>query len=114
MSDLRQFTGSETWHRHGLIRSILFTDGAKHVADAGGAYWLLDTIALAQKHCPNLAVEEFQRWTLRVAADHTATIRCEDGNGRELFNESLPFTDFPMPEITLWFTDNVILLPSEY
>jgi hypothetical protein len=26
-----------------------FTDGAKHVADAGGAYWLLDEIALAQR-----------------------------------------------------------------
>jgi hypothetical protein len=43
-ADLRQFTGSETWWRHGLVRDVLFTDGAKHVADAGGAYWLLDEI----------------------------------------------------------------------
>ena len=36
-----------TWYRHALNRAVLFTDGAKHVADAGGADWLLDEIALA-------------------------------------------------------------------
>jgi len=35
--DYAQFTGSETWWRHALVRDIVFTDGAKHVADAGGA-----------------------------------------------------------------------------
>ena len=46
---LAQFTGSEHWYRHGLVRDILFTDGAKYVADQGGAYWLLDEIAIAQR-----------------------------------------------------------------
>jgi hypothetical protein len=27
--DLDQFTGSEKWYRHGLARTITFTDGAK-------------------------------------------------------------------------------------
>jgi hypothetical protein len=36
-SDLAQFTGSEQWYRHGMVRDVLFTDGARHVADAGGA-----------------------------------------------------------------------------
>ena len=30
------------------------------------------------------------------------------------FDKELEFTDFPVPEITLWFTYNTILLPSEY
>ena len=47
-ADLRQFTGSEHWYRHGLVRDILFTDGAKYLADHGGAYWLLDEIACAR------------------------------------------------------------------
>ena len=58
--DLRQFTGSEHWYRHGLARNILFTDGAKHVADEGGAYWLLDEIALAQHYKERVAAEPFQ------------------------------------------------------
>ena len=43
-----QFTGSENWYRHGLIRNVLYTEGAKFVAEGGGAYWLLDEIALIQ------------------------------------------------------------------
>jgi len=34
--DLNQFTGSETWYRHTINRAVLYTDGARHVAEAGG------------------------------------------------------------------------------
>jgi hypothetical protein len=47
---LRQFTGSENWYRHGINGKVTFTDGAKYVVDTGGAYWLLDKIALIQPH----------------------------------------------------------------
>ena len=46
--------------RHALNRDVLVTDGAKHVADAGGAYWLLDEIVLAQRYVKSVAAEEFQ------------------------------------------------------
>jgi hypothetical protein len=114
LDDLRQFTGTEQWYRHGLARDILFTDGAKYVADLAGAYWLLDEIALAQSDLPPGAMEEFQVWTLRVASRRIATLTCEDGNGRTVFTKSIQYTDFPLPEIVLWFANNVILLPSEY
>ena len=44
---MSQFYGSEHWYRHGLVRTILYTDGVMYVADAAGAYWLIDEIALA-------------------------------------------------------------------
>ena len=113
-AELRQFTGNEHWYRHGLNRNVLFTDGAKYVADAGGAYWLLDEIALAQRGEKAVAAEEFQVWTLRVNADRTATLTCEDGNDRKVFEKVIPFTDFPTDEITLWFANNTIYLPSEH
>jgi hypothetical protein len=59
-ADLSQFTGSENWYRHGINRSVLFTDGAKYVADQGGAYWLLDEIVLAQRYQKAVAAKEFQ------------------------------------------------------
>jgi hypothetical protein len=37
-NDLAQFTGSENWYRHGINRNVLYTDGAQHVAEHGGAY----------------------------------------------------------------------------
>ena len=112
-ADLDQFTGSEHWYRHGLNRSVLFTDGAKYVADQGGAYWLLDEIALAQRFDKAVAAEEFQAWTLAVKPDHTATLTCDDGNGNVVFTKQIPFTDFPLPEIVLWFANGTIYLPSE-
>src|ERR1700675_4157546 len=93
-AELRQFTGSEHWYRHGLVRSVLFTDGAKYVADQGGAYWLLDEIALAQRGDSRVAAEEFQAWKLTVKPDRTATLTCDDGNGNVVFEKVIPFTDF--------------------
>jgi hypothetical protein len=113
-SDLLQFTGSEHWYTHGIIKRIVFTDGAKHVADAGGAYWLLDEIAFAQQYSKDVAAEEFQVWKLLLGEGHSATLTCDDGNGNVVFTKHIEFTDFPLREIRLYFTDNTILLPSEY
>ena len=112
--ELRNFTGSEHWYRHGLVRTILFTDGAKHVADEGGAYWLLDEIALAQRYDKRVMAEEFQVWVLKVNADRAATLTCGDGNNNTVYTKEIPFTDFPADEITLWFANNTIYLPSEH
>src|ERR1700719_3367107 len=60
-----QFHGSEHWYRHGLVPTILFTDGAKYVADAAGAYWLLDEIALAQRYVKTVAPRNFRHGSSR-------------------------------------------------
>ena len=112
-SDLFQFTGSEHWYRHSLARKVTYTDGAQYVAESGGAYWLLDEIALNQTD-PKIAAEEFQVWRLKVNSDKTATLTCDDGNDNIVFTKPLQFTDFPLDEIAFYFTDNVILLPTEY
>jgi len=113
-ADLRHFTGSENLYRHGLNREVLFTDGAKYVADQGGAYWLLDEIALVQRYEKSVAAEEFQVWTLTVKADRSAALTCEDGNGKTVFEKLISFTDFPAERITLWFENSTIYLPSEH
>jgi hypothetical protein len=110
---LSKFTGSEHWYRHGLVRQVLYTDGAKYVADEGGAYWLLDEIALAQRYEEAVAAQEFQVWTLRVNADRTARLTCED-NDNTVFEKAIAFTDFPAEAVTLWFANHTIYLPSEH
>ena len=114
VDDLNRFTGSENWYRHGLNRNILFTDGAKYVADEGGAYWLLDSIALAQRYEKRVAATAFQVWKLTVRDDRSATLVCEDGNYNVVHKQQIAFTDFPLDTITLWFTNGVIYLPSEH
>lgn len=112
--DLAQFTGTETWYRHPLVRTVLYTEGAQYVAETGGAYWLLDEIAFAQKSVQAVAAEDFQFWKLTVNTDRTASLICEDGNGHAVYSKALTYTDFPLPEIAFYFTNDVILLPGEY
>ena len=112
--ELAQFTGSEQWYRHAVNREVLFTEGVKYVADRAGAYWLLDEIALIQSHDKRVSAEAFQVWKLKVNADGSGQLVCEDDSGNVIYAKGTPSTDFPGEGITLWFVDNTILLPSEY
>lgn len=112
--ELAQFTGTENWYCHPIVRKMLYTDGIRHMMNKAGAYWLIDEIAFQQYH-PRVKTEEFQAWVLTVDVDQsTGTLHCEDGNGRELYSKQIPYTDFPLAEIKIYVSDNVILLPSEY
>ncbi len=113
-ADLRQFTGSERLYRHAMVRDVLYTDGVQYVAETAGACWLIDEIAFAQRSERRVAAEEFQLWKLKVNPGHTARLACEDGNGRTVFSKEIEYSDFPLEEITLYFTNKTILLPSEY
>lgn len=114
-ADLRQFTGTEQWFRHGLVRSVLYTEGVQFLAENAGAYWLVDKIATLQldknivERCDGL-----QCWKLTVA-DRKATLVCTDGNDENpVHSEQIEFTDFPLETVSLWVEENVILLPSEH
>jgi hypothetical protein len=67
--ELSQFTGSENWYRHGVNRNVVLTDSAKHVADEGGAYWLLDAIAICQRYEKRVTAAPFQVLKLTVRDD---------------------------------------------
>jgi len=112
-SELANFTGSENWYKHWLGK-VLFTDGAKFVADQTGAYWLVDEIAINQTR-PKVRAEEFQMWILRVDLEHKrGTLTCDDGNGNVVFSKRIEYTDFPLAEIKFYFTGGTLLLPTEY
>lgn len=118
---LRQFTGSESFFRHWCNRAFIYTEGVQHVAEHGGALWLIDEIALANRYEPKVSSERFQHWTLTVADDHTATLACDDGNGSGVFCKTLEFTDFPLPQIEFFACENefgpkhfTLMLLSEY
>ncbi len=112
-SDLAQFYGTENWYRHGLFRKYMFTDGVKYMADAGGAYWLIDDIICPAACEKDLRGEPFQSWTLTVEGTRGKLV-ADDGNGRVLYEKDIAFTDFPLAGIKLFLADNVLMLTSEY
>jgi hypothetical protein len=112
-SELSQFTGTDNWYQHPIVRKMLYTDGIRYMMVKAGAYWLIDEIAFQQFH-PRVKREEFQVWVLKINLEEsTAVLRCEDGNGQVLCSKPIPYTDFPLNEIKIYVSGNVILLPSE-
>jgi len=111
---LRQFTGTEEYHRHWLGR-ITFTEGVHFLAEKAGAFWLIDLIASHQDR--RLSNEEFQIWALTVNRDKRpmAMATCQaDTDEPILRKQKIEYTDFPLPTIKLWLIKGVLMLPSEY
>lgn len=125
--DLRMFSGSENWYKH--LTGMLYTEGVKYMAEAGGAYWLIDEIGFAQKNPKirnNPRLREFQLWKLEVRTQqggNCAVLACrEDSNVPPAFTKNIPFTDFPLKGIQLYVEAGsidgeteamIMMLPSE-
>lgn len=110
-SGLEMHAGTTRWFRH-WTRRLVYTEGVQYLAEKANAYWLIDLVASWCPH-PSLRSEEFVVWKLSVKPDRTATA-IADGNGRELARQDISLTDFPLEEVSLYLTDNTLLLPSEY
>jgi hypothetical protein len=108
---LAQFTGTEYWHRHPLNRECLYTDGVEYFADKVGGYWLLDILATEYFELQHNA--GFLSVRLDVKGNE-ADLIIEDGDYVLLAKKHIGFTDCPEGDWRFFFTDNVILLPSEY
>ena len=111
--DLAHFTGTTCYYR--ISKQHLLTDGTHYLAEQAGCYWIMDAIA---SHVTEIGTQD---WFIVVrinVEDHQAVMRYEDGNGRELARQAIPYTDFPLANLTLfavWDTEHwVIMLPSEY
>lgn len=113
-AQLAQFTGTENYYRHGIGKTqLLITDGIKYLAETAACYWLLDII-LSHQVSTEVNKEKFQVWKLLKQSNGTWLIRCTDGNHRLITAQRIPYSDFPLENIDIWFTNNVAMLPSEY
>jgi hypothetical protein len=109
---LSMHTGTTRWFRH-WSRHFTYTEGVQYLAEKASAYWLIDLVASWCPH-PSIRHEEFVVWKLTVRPDRTAVVIADDGNGKELTRQDIPWTDFPLDEVDLYLTDDTLLLPSEY
>lgn len=118
-AQLAHFTGSETFTRHALVRTVLMTEGVRYLADTAGAHWLTDAIA-SYVLDDRARQESFQVW--RLAVDPTtrkAILSMTDGNcDTPIITQEFDYTDFPLEVIDLWLVASgstwVMMLPSEY
>jgi len=120
-SDLRQFTGTITWHRFSMLfPNVVLTDGSLYVAIQGKAYWLMETIANYQSHpkikkCP--MCQKIQFWELKVT-NNSGLLKCYRDTNDLVLEQTILQTDFPLEQIKLYCQKGgdywVIMLPTEY
>jgi hypothetical protein len=110
---LSQFIGTEAYWR--ISPSAVLTDGAKYLADGAGAYWLMDAIA---SYLPQFTGKEDFIVAKLVRTGISAQLTLDDGNGRVLDQQHIPYTDFPLISIQLYACWGgefwVLMLCSEY
>lgn len=120
-NNLGHFTGTMEWHKWSILfPNFLLTDGAQYLAEQAGAFWLMDIIGSHQRYLLKLDRQEyFQVWKMTVNHENGyARVWAEDGNYNVIASQEIPYTDFPLSEITLYAGWDgqylVIMLPSEY
>ncbi len=111
--NLAQFTGTTCYFRIG--KQHLLTEGTHQLAEQAGCYWVMDAVS---SHLVEIGTQDWFVVVHIQVIDHEAIMHYEDGNGREMACQAIPYTDFPLANLTLyavWDTQHwVIMLPSEY
>ena len=115
---LAHYTGTEQWYRHGLNKSMLFTDGVKAFADLAGAYWFLDIVATELNEIRKKEMFILVK-LIKAPGEQGARVVCDDGDGNFLFIKNIGFSDCPVGEWKFYYNagddvHSVLMLPSEY
>jgi hypothetical protein len=113
---LRELRRTKTFHKflHPGKSPILISDGCKFLLDNCDSSFLFDTIIKAQelKILKGMNFHIFRLHQLRN--DMSWQITCSsDGDKKPILIKSIPFCNFPLPEITIWVIQNVALLSQE-
>lgn len=113
--------GSEGRTRHPFNRRFIYTEGVKAVADAAGAYWLLDIVATEVAPIALRLWDEIEDGQtflhVTVHADRTCDLKLDDGNGQASkthWQRTLEYTDFPSGKWDFYlFMDGIVDAPLE-
>ena len=110
---MSQATGSTAIHKFSPIKGYpAATDGAIALAKESGCFWLLDAIGSYQGD--KRLDPAFQVWKLTVNIE-TGGWKLEGANDiKTVITQTGEYTDFPLEKLTLWVSNGVIMLPSEY
>lgn len=116
-ANLANFWGSQSFFRHWMSRSLIYTEGCEFI-NANGAGWLIDAVISHVVHTRAVAKEEFVVATLKVNLEKkTAVLTFDDGNDNVLAKQEIEYTNFPLPEIVFYVENNgqgkTMMLPGE-
>ena len=106
--DLSQFNGTEQCYKGWC--NVLYTEGTFYLTENGMSWFVTDVCSVVK--VSKLNTQEFVCIKLKVNKDGSGDSVYTDGNDNVLFKQHYDYCDGQ--DITLFFTDNVLMLSSEY
>ena len=109
--EMAHFTGTVNYWEHQFFKiSINLTDGANYIRTNCGAYWLFDLITQQTYQKDKSYVVK-----LKNIKESEYIFNVLDWQTDEIiYQQEIPFSDFPLDQIKLYVLNGVCLLPSEY
>lgn len=116
---LAAFTGDLDRYRHALNRRVIYTPGVRYLAEAGGAYWLIDVIAswigsasFNEAVAADERIEQLLFWTLDCSDDlgkgRSGVVRAwREGSAppfapTAFITQQIAYTHFPLDTVAIW------------
>lgn len=112
-NDLDQFIGTTAYHRLTLLPNVLCTDGVAFLAEKGGAYWLIDSISIDIALRSELKGKDFLTIEFQRDSEGVGVLSFREDK-ETLYAQGVEWTDFPLEHVKFFYTDGVLMLPSEY
>ena len=118
IEQLQGFCGSATCYQIPMLRTK-YTEGVKYLTEQAQCHWLVTDTAVVCKSLKNKStfiVILFKRnpKSVQERTHKEAKITYADGNGTILLEQEYEYTDFPLDELRLFYTDDMLMLPNEY
>ena len=107
LKELPYFTGTSGYQNY---FGVNLTDGVLYVMNNGYHWFVSDMVVILAMR---LRSEPFCSVKLKLGDNSSAVASIEDGNGKVLHEQSYSYTDAKR-ELTLFYTDGVLMLSSEY
>lgn len=113
-TSLKQFFGCSESERTEAYPTMAMSQGVAWLCEETDCHWLMDCIYSYQT-LPQVARESFQVIDIHVDIEkHTGRVDVGDGNENIIFTQKIPYTDFPLAKIRLYFANGVVYLPREH
>jgi len=107
---LPQFRGTENYYHHPFLDTkLLLTDGCAFLRENAQCYWFFDLVAqqLAKKSDFTVMLKQSKNGSWFFTAK-------DSQKDQTFYTQKIPYSDFPLSEITIWVENGDALLPSEH
>ena len=111
---LEQFRLEDNFYNSHQCGDIDITDGVKFLCEQLKSYLLVDIVKAFQNDL-KVGKEPLQLYNLTVdKKKNVGIVKCLDSNHKILKYQEIKDINIPLEKVRLYFTDNLVLLPSEY